>query len=110
MPVRDTNDAELRTLIYDHAKVIVKFTKEQCVVCERMARIFTQLSDSGEYQEITFLKMDANENPVSSQEVKMTGTPFFATYHNGMLTQCSLLSDKETLVEMLSELKRAEAD
>lgn len=105
MPVRDTNDTELRTLIFDFQKVIVKFTKEQCTICERMARIFTQLSNNPEYQDILFLKMDASENPVSSQEVKLTGTPFFATYLNGMLNQCSLLSDKEALVTMVVGLQ-----
>ena len=110
MPIRDTNDAELRNLIFDHEKVIVKFTKEQCTVCERMARIFSQLSDSAEYQDITFLRMDARENPVSSQEVKLSGTPFFATYLNGMLTQCSLLSSKDTLVSMLATLQQAPAN
>ena len=110
MPIRDTNDAELRTLIYDHKKVIVKFTKEQCTICERMARIFSKLSDSPTYQEITFLRMDAKENPVSSKEVNVSGTPFFATYLNGMLTQCSLLSDKEALMEMLGALKMAEVN
>ena len=110
MPIRDTNDAELRTLIFDHRKVIVKFTKEQCTICERMARIFSQLADNPEYQEITFLRMDAKENPVSSQEVHLTGTPFFATYLNGLLTQCSLLSDKEALMEMLAALKQASAE
>lgn len=104
MPIRDTNDAELRTLIYDHRKVIVKFTKEQCTICERMARIFSQLAESEAYREITFLRMDAKENPVSSKEVNLTGTPFFATYVNGMLNQCSLLSDKEALMEMLAAL------
>ena len=108
MPIRDTNDAELRTLIFDHQKVIVKFTIEQCVICERMARIYSQLSDNSEYREITFLRMDATENPVSSKEVNMTGTPFFATYLNGMLNQCSLLSDKAALIEMLGALKMVE--
>src|SRR6478736_610040 len=107
MPVHDTNDAELRTLIFDYKKVIVKFTKEQCTVCERMAHIFSQLSNNPEYQNILFLRMDAAENPVSSQEVKLSGTPFFATYHKGMLPQCSLVSDKEGLVIMLNALQEA---
>ena len=109
MPIRDTNDAELRTLIYDHQKVIVKFTKEQCTICERMARIFSQLAEDPTYKDITFLRMDAKENPVSSKEVNLSGTPFFATYLNGMLNQCSLLSDKEALVEMLSALQMTAA-
>lgn len=54
--------------------------------------------------------MDAQENPVSSKEVSLSGTPFFATYLNGTLNQCSLVSDKETLMEMLSALQMAEAN
>ena len=110
MPIHDTNDAGLRTLIFDHPKVIVKFTKEQCTICERMAGIYSQLAENPTYREITFLRMDAKENPVSSKEVNMTGAPFFATYLNGLLNQCSLLSDKEALKEMLGALQMAEAD
>ena len=110
MPVHDTNDTELRTLIFDFRKVIVKFTKDKCTVCERMAHIFSHLSNTPTYQNVLFLRMDAAENPVSSKEVNMTGTPFFATYLNGTLNQCSLVSDKQALVEMLSALQMPEAD
>ena len=110
MSVKQATDSELRTLIHANEKVVVKFTKEQCTICERMARVYSQLSDSPTYQEITFLRMDAKENPVSSKEVNVSGTPFFATYLNGTLNQCSLVSDKEALVEMLDALQTAEAD
>lgn len=110
MPVHDTNDAELRTLIFDFRRVIVKFTKEQCTVCQRMAHIFSHLSNTPEYQNILFLRMDAKENPVSSQEVKLSGTPFFATYLNGLLNQCSLVSDKEALVTMLNALEENDSN
>src|SRR5687768_9831116 len=110
MPVHDTNDAELRTLIFDFRRVVVKFTKPDCNVCAHMAHIFSHLSNISQFENILFLRMDAKENPVSSKEVSLSGTPFFATYLNGTLSQCSLVSEKETLIEMLSALQMAETN
>ena len=42
-----------------------------------------------------FLLMDASESPVSSQEVHLTGTPFFAIYENSVLVLCKLVSEEE---------------
>ena len=110
MPVHDSNDSELRTLIFDFRRVIVKFTQADCKVCAHMAHIFSHLSNTSQFQNILFLRMDAQENPVSSKEVSLTGTPFFATYLNGTLNHCSLVSDKAALLEMLSALQMAEAN
>ncbi|HSI90714.1 MAG TPA: thioredoxin family protein, partial [Adhaeribacter sp.] len=69
MAIQITNDAELRNLIFDNPKVIVKFTKTDCPICEKMGRIYEKLSHKKEFDTIKFLLMDASENPVSSKEV-----------------------------------------
>ena len=104
MPVTQANDAELRTLIHQNEKVVVKFTKEDCVICERMGKTYKRLSDGQEFHDITFLLMDATENPVSAQEVHLTGTPFFAIYQKGFLTKCKLIAEEDELVDFLNEL------
>jgi hypothetical protein len=106
MPIQDTNDEGLRLLIFDYPKAIVKFTKKDCVVCERMGKTYQLLSEQKEYNNILFLRMDASENPVSSQEVHLSGTPFFAIYRKGKLEECRLISDAEELKEMLDQLQK----
>jgi len=104
MSILTTSDNELRNLIFESPKVIVKFTKTDCPVCEKMGKVFLKLSLNPAYGEVKFLLMDAAENPVSSQEVKLTGTPFFAIYKDGLLQQCKLVSDEAELEEMLQDL------
>ena len=104
MPVTKSTDAELRSQIFENPKVIVKFTKTDCPICERMSKTFLQLSEEETYRDTAFLLMDASENPVSSQEVHLSGTPFFAIYRGGILVQCKLVSEEDELRELLQEL------
>ncbi|MBK0403291.1 thioredoxin family protein [Adhaeribacter sp. BT258] len=105
MPIKEATDQELRNLIFENPKVIVKFTKTDCPVCERMGRTYLKLSNQARYNDVVFLRMEASENPVSSQEVHLTGTPFFATYKNSVLATCKLISDEKELEELLTELQ-----
>lgn len=102
--VKESNDNELRRVIFERDKVIVKFTDKDCPVCKVMRPKYNMLSDEPAFKDIYFMRMSAHENPVSSQEVKLTGTPFFATYHKGMLIDCGILSTEEGLREMLQKL------
>ncbi|MFC5271277.1 thioredoxin family protein [Adhaeribacter terreus] len=104
MPIKNATDKELRKLIFENPKVSVKFTKTDCPICERMSKTYLKLSDQARYKDIIFLLMDASENPVSSQEVHLTGTPFFAIYKNGVLATCNLISNENELEELLNEL------
>jgi hypothetical protein len=48
--------------------------------------------------------MNASENPVSSKEVKLTGTPFFATYSNGTIRECGIVATEDGIRAMLLKL------
>lgn len=102
--VTESNDNELRKLIFERDKVIVKFTAENCPVCKVMEPKYKLLSKEPNYSEVTFLRMSANENPVSSKEVKLKGTPFFATYRRGTLANCGIVATEEELRDMLQHL------
>lgn len=105
MSVLDSNDAHLRRLIYEVDKVIVKFINEDCAICKALSPKFEQFSADPAYQHITFVRMNAKENPVSSKEVSMTGTPFFATFRKGTLLDCGVVSTEDGIKEMLLKLK-----
>ncbi|KAA9340306.1 thioredoxin family protein [Adhaeribacter soli] len=106
MPIQKATDTELRSLIFENARVVVKFTKTDCPVCERMGQTFRKLSEDARYQDVKFLLMDAAENPVSSKEVHLSGTPFFAVYLGGILIQCKLVAEENELEELLAELHK----
>lgn len=102
--VKESNDEELRRVIFEREKVIVKFTDVECPVCKVMRPKYNMMSDEPAFRDVYFMRMSAHENPVSSQEVKLTGTPFFAIYHKGMLIDCGILSTEGEVREMLQKL------
>jgi len=105
MPIAESNDDDLRQLIFERDKVIAKFVDEDCAVCRQLAPSFAKFAQSPAYSDIAFVRMHASENPVSSQEVKLTGTPFFATYRNGTLRECGLVSTEAEMKALLDRLK-----
>lgn len=105
--IREANDEELRMLIHTHDKVIVKFVDEQCEICKILAPKFVAMADNEKYKGVLFLRIDAKENPVSSKEVKISGTPFFAVYNNGRLIECGLVKEEEGVHAMLQHLLNA---
>lgn len=105
MTIIESNDDHLRRLIFEKEKVIVKFVDETCPVCKQLAPSFTNFSSDPAYNDITFVRMNASENPVSSQEVRLTGTPFFATYRKGTLKECGVVSTEEEIKALLDSLK-----
>ena len=105
MNILESDDNHLRQLIFEKDRVIVKFVDETCPICERLAPAFNKLASLPNYSDITFVRMHASQNPVSSREVKLKGTPFFATYLNGTLQDCGLLSSEEEIKQLLQKLK-----
>ncbi|ALJ01259.1 thioredoxin [Rufibacter tibetensis] len=104
MAIQTSSDKELRNIIFQRERVIVKFIDEDCLICKALAPSFKTFSEDPTYKEVTFLQMEASENPVSSKEVKLTGTPFFAIYFRGTLRDCALLSSEAEVKKFLDRL------
>ncbi|MFD3001302.1 thioredoxin family protein [Pontibacter toksunensis] len=105
MTILESNDDHLRQLIFEKEKVIVKFIDDACQVCKQLAPSFADFSSNPTYSDITFVRMSASENPVSSKEVRLTGTPFFATYRKGTLQECGVVSTEEEIKRLLDNLR-----
>lgn len=105
MKIIECNDDHLRQLIFKKEKVIVMFIDEACLVCKQLAPSYSKFSSEPAYSDITFVRMNASENPVSSQEVRLTGTPFFANYRKGILKECGVVATEEEIKVLLDNLK-----
>ncbi len=82
----------------------MKFTDDGCPICKVMEPKYRKISEESAFKNVSFLRMNAKENPVSSREVRLKGTPFFATYHNGLLADCGIAATETELREMLHSL------
>ncbi|WP_238395768.1 thioredoxin family protein [Pontibacter pudoricolor] len=97
-------DADLRQLVFQQERVIVKFTDQNCRICKALEPSFEALARHAKYADVLFLKMDAKENPVSRKEVQFSSTPFIATYRKGVLKDCGLVNSEEEITSMLDKL------
>lgn len=102
--IQDATDADLRMLTNKHEYIIVKFIDEECAICKELAPSFQVFADTALYKDILFLRIDAKENPVSSNEVRMSGTPFIVTYKGGTIKECRLVQTEAGIKEMLDKL------
>ncbi|MFT2011239.1 thioredoxin family protein [Pontibacter sp. 13R65] len=100
----DATDEDLRQLIFEHNYVIVKYLNEACEYCKLLAPPFEKFSRDGKYSKITFLRVDASENPVARAEVGGKDMPFFNIYKKGFLLDCGCIKTEEGVKELLNKL------
>lgn len=107
MPLIDkVTDKDLRSLVYKHDYVMVKFIDDTCPVCKELEPAYHAFTSNTAYTDIQFMRMKASENPVSRRQVSLTGTPFIATYYKGRLQECGLVSTAGQIKDMLDRLLR----
>ncbi|WP_400191210.1 thioredoxin family protein [Hymenobacter sp. B81] len=107
MDVLDTNDGGLRRLTHEHPKVLAKFTSTRdCAACELLAPHLTQFAADPAYADITFLRLDSDENPVARQLMNERAAPFFVSYYQGRLLECDTLTNQAQVREQLDRLRR----
>ena len=92
MAVINATDSELRSIVFENKRVLVKFVDEDCNICRALAPKVEALSDQSRFSKVVFLRVDAATNPVSAEEVRFTKAPFFAAYLEGRLIECAVLT------------------
>jgi thiol-disulfide isomerase/thioredoxin len=98
------NDIEFAAKLVSEEKLIVKFYADWCGSCRLFAPKFTKLSNNEAYAGITFLDMNAEENPEARKLAGVNNLPFFATFKNGQLVKADNTSKEENVDAMIKEL------
>jgi thiol-disulfide isomerase/thioredoxin len=106
MAVINATDNELRSIIFDNKRVLVKFIDKDCSLCKVLAPSIEALSVDPRYKQIVFLRIDAATNPVSAKEVQYTKAPFFAGYFDSTLVECGTLVSQAEVETMLQKLQK----
>jgi len=104
MKLIDTNDEGLRTLIHDYPKVIAKFTSANCTICDLLAPPFEKFAAEPAYQDIAFLRLDSDQNPVAKKMMVERIAPFFVIYYKGRMLECDTLKTEEEVKAYLTRL------
>jgi len=98
------NDIEFTEKLNSEEKLVVKFYADWCGSCRLFAPKFTKLSNNEAYAGITFLDINAEENPEARKLAGVNNLPFFATFKNGQLIKADNTSKEENVDAMIKEL------
>lgn len=102
--VTKVTDAEFASKLQESSSVVVKYYADWCGSCRLFAPKFTKLSNKEEYAGISFLDVNAEENPDARKMAGVSNLPFFATFKNGVLVKADNTSKEETVEMMIKEL------
>lgn len=104
MPVISANDDTVRDHIGSNSCVFVTYMSPSCHVCQSLMPSIQKLSIQPSYENIVFVEIDADENPVAKIEMQEKQLPFIVTYKDGLLIDCATVSTEYDILEKLKNL------
>lgn len=107
MAVDISTDKDFENKLADNPKTIVKYYADWCGSCKLFAPKFRRLSDDDRFDGITFLDVNAEENPEARKKARVDNLPYFATFVNGELKEYGSAAKEEYVVGLLENLKNA---
>lgn len=104
--IQIADDSTLENFLKDKKKVIVKFHADWCGVCKAFAPQFKQIAEEAS-SDITFIEINAPENPKARLAAGVYSLPFFASFTNGELVDKISSSDKNKILEMVDKIQKS---
>jgi len=98
-------DSDFKSLISEKQDVVVKYYAGWCGACKLFAPKFRRLSEDERFSNVTFIDVNAEENPEARKLAGVDNLPFFATFKNGTLSEGKATSNEEQVVDMINKLK-----
>ena len=104
MAVELITDSQFESKLKDSEKVVVKYYADWCGSCKLFAPKYKRLSSDERFSGISFLDVNAEENPEARRKAGVTNLPYFAIFKNGNLVETLASNKEEALVELLQKL------
>ena len=98
----ELNEDTLQDLVSKNEKVVVQFSASWCGNCRIMKPKFKKLASENE--SLTFVLVDAENNPESRKLANVSNLPTFATFVNGKLVNETQPNKQEVLADLVNEI------
>lgn len=104
MTVKEVDDKQFQEELKNNPKVIVKFYADWCGSCKLFAPKYKRLAQSEEYQDFTFLNINAEENPEARKWAGVSNLPYFAVAKEGQLVDGDFTAKEEGVKKLIEKL------
>jgi thioredoxin 1 len=104
MAVITKTDSDFNQALSQNQDVIVKYFASWCGSCRLFAPKYKRLSEEESFKNISFLEVDAEENPKARKIAGVDNLPFFAVFKNGKLIEGGSAAKEEFVRALLEKL------
>ena len=98
----ELNEDKLQDIVATHDKVMVQYSASWCGNCRIMKPKFKKFAS--EYENVTFVIVDAELNPESRKLANVTNLPTFAAFNGGALLDQTQTNKTEVLEELVNKI------
>jgi thioredoxin 1 len=102
--VLEATDQDFNEIISSNPKVIVKYFADWCGTCKLFAPKYKRLSSDERFEGVTFIEINAENNPEARKIAGVSNLPFMATFKGGKLAESAATGKEEAVLELLSRL------
>lgn len=106
MSVLKSTDSEFANALATNPKVVVKYYADWCGSCKLFAPKYKRLSSDPKFDGISFLEVNAEENPEARKLAGVSNLPFFAIFSNGNLVDTLNASKEEAVSAFIEKLNQ----
>ena len=106
MAVEIITDNEFKSRLSENELVAVKYFADWCGSCRLFAPKFRRLSEDERFAGITFLDVNAENNPEARKIAGVPNLPYFAIFDKGNFVDGVASNKEEVVVELISRLKQ----
>jgi thiol-disulfide isomerase/thioredoxin len=105
MAVEVLKDGEFQEKLSNADRIAVKYYADWCGSCRLFAPKFRRLSEDDRFKDISFIDINAEQNPAARKLAVVTNLPFFAIFKDGELVEGMATNKEDMVVEMLTKLQ-----
>lgn len=104
MAVEVVTDAEFGNKLSESNKVVVKYYADWCGNCRLFSPKYKRLSNDDRFEGISFLDVNAEQNPEARKAGGVTNLPYFAIFKDGAFVEGFAGSKEDAVVDLISKL------